>query len=66
MKRIAQENLERVGLDARILNLYPNELSGGMQKRVALARAIAPRPEIIFSTSRPPASIRSAPMSSTT
>jgi phospholipid/cholesterol/gamma-HCH transport system ATP-binding protein len=48
MKRIAQENLERVGLDARILNLYPNELSGGMQKRVALARAIAPRPEIIF------------------
>jgi phospholipid/cholesterol/gamma-HCH transport system ATP-binding protein len=48
MKRIAEENLERVGLDARILNLRPNELSGGMQKRVALARAIAPRPEIIF------------------
>ncbi|MDB5685098.1 MAG: transporter-like protein [Sphingomonas bacterium] len=48
MKRVAQENLERVGLDARILNLRPNELSGGMQKRVALARAIAPRPEIIF------------------
>jgi phospholipid/cholesterol/gamma-HCH transport system ATP-binding protein len=48
MKRIAQENLERVGLDARILNLRPSELSGGMQKRVALARAIAPRPEIIF------------------
>lgn len=48
MRKIAQENLERVGLDARILNLRPNELSGGMQKRVALARAIAPRPEIIF------------------
>jgi phospholipid/cholesterol/gamma-HCH transport system ATP-binding protein len=48
MKRIAQENLERVGLDSRILNLRPGELSGGMQKRVALARAIAPRPEIIF------------------
>ncbi|MDB5689249.1 MAG: transporter-like protein [Sphingomonas bacterium] len=48
MRRIAEENLERVGLDARILNLRPNELSGGMQKRVALARAIAPRPEIIF------------------
>lgn len=48
MKKIAQENLERVGLDATVLNLKPSELSGGMQKRVALARAIAPRPEIIF------------------
>ncbi|UAK23582.1 ABC transporter ATP-binding protein [Sphingomonas nostoxanthinifaciens] len=48
MRAIAEENLERVGLDKRILNLRPNELSGGMQKRVALARAIAPRPEIIF------------------
>lgn len=48
MRHIAEENLERVGLDRRILNLRPNELSGGMQKRVALARAIAPRPEIIF------------------
>ncbi len=45
---IAEENLERVGLDRTILDLKPNELSGGMQKRVALARAIAPRPEIIF------------------
>ena len=48
MKKIAEENLERVGLDATVLNLKPSELSGGMQKRVALARAIAPRPEIIF------------------
>lgn len=48
MRKIAQENLERVGLNASILNLRPSELSGGMQKRVALARAIAPRPEIIF------------------
>lgn len=48
MRAIAEENLERVGLDRRILNLRPSELSGGMQKRVALARAIAPRPEIIF------------------
>jgi phospholipid/cholesterol/gamma-HCH transport system ATP-binding protein len=48
MRRIAHENLERVGLDGTILNLRPSELSGGMQKRVALARAIAPRPEIIF------------------
>ncbi len=48
LRAIAEENLERVGLDKRILNLRPSELSGGMQKRVALARAIAPRPEIIF------------------
>lgn len=48
MRAIAQENLERVGLGAEILDLRPNELSGGMQKRVALARAIAPRPEIVF------------------
>ena len=48
MRAIAEENLERVGLDKRVLNLRPSELSGGMQKRVALARAIAPRPDIIF------------------
>ena len=48
MRRVAEENLERVGLKRDVLNLYPAELSGGMQKRVALARAIAPRPEIIF------------------
>ncbi|QJU59449.1 ATP-binding cassette domain-containing protein [Sphingomonas sp. AP4-R1] len=48
MRKIAEENLERVGLDSKILDLRPSELSGGMQKRVALARAIAPRPEIIF------------------
>ncbi|RVT93658.1 ABC transporter ATP-binding protein [Sphingomonas crocodyli] len=48
MRKIAAENLERVGLSSKILDLRPSELSGGMQKRVALARAIAPRPEIIF------------------
>jgi phospholipid/cholesterol/gamma-HCH transport system ATP-binding protein len=48
MKAIAEETLERVGLDRDILYLHPSELSGGMQKRVALARAIAPRPEIVF------------------
>lgn len=48
MRKIALDNLERVGLGEDVLDLRPNELSGGMQKRVALARAIAPRPEIIF------------------
>lgn len=48
MRRIALDNLERVGLGEDVLDLRPSELSGGMQKRVALARAIAPRPEIIF------------------
>jgi phospholipid/cholesterol/gamma-HCH transport system ATP-binding protein len=48
MRGIALENLERVGLGKDVLDLRPSELSGGMQKRVALARAIAPRPEIIF------------------
>lgn len=48
MRAVALENLERVGLSKDVLDLRPSELSGGMQKRVALARAIAPRPEIIF------------------
>ncbi len=44
----AIDNLARVGLAADVADLRPAELSGGMQKRVALARAIAPRPPIIF------------------
>ena len=47
-KEIAIEKLTQVGLKEDIANLYPSELSGGMQKRVALARAIATDPEIIF------------------
>ena len=42
------EKLRRVGLRAKVADLYPSELSGGMQKRVGLARAIAAEPEIIF------------------
>jgi phospholipid/cholesterol/gamma-HCH transport system ATP-binding protein len=47
-KDIAVENLELVGLNAKVANLYPSELSGGMQKRASLARTIATKPEIIF------------------
>lgn len=45
---IAIEKLRRVGLKPDVADLYPSELSGGMQKRVGLARAIAAEPEIIF------------------
>ncbi|MFM8748187.1 MAG: ABC transporter ATP-binding protein [Aestuariivirga sp.] len=45
---IAMEKLRQVGLGPEVASLYPAELSGGMQKRVGLARAIAADPEIIF------------------
>ena len=44
----AIEKLARVGLGPEVADLFPAELSGGMQKRVGLARAIAADPEIIF------------------
>lgn len=47
-RAIAVEKLRRVGLGPQVADLYPAELSGGMQKRVGLARAIAAEPEIIF------------------
>ena len=48
MRARAVEVLAKVGLEPRVADLRPAELSGGMQKRVALARAIAARPEILF------------------
>ena len=47
-REIAIENLRRVGLKPEVADKFPAELSGGMQKRVSLARAIAAEPEIIF------------------
>jgi phospholipid/cholesterol/gamma-HCH transport system ATP-binding protein len=47
-KEVAIEKLRRVGLTPDVAELNPSELSGGMQKRVGLARAIATEPEIIF------------------
>ena len=47
-REIAIEKLRRVGLSPDVAEKFPAELSGGMQKRVSLARAIAAEPEIIF------------------
>jgi phospholipid/cholesterol/gamma-HCH transport system ATP-binding protein len=48
IEEIALAKLEMVGLDAGVRGKYPSELSGGMIKRVALARALALDPDIVF------------------
>ncbi|MCC5969814.1 MAG: ATP-binding cassette domain-containing protein [Pararhodobacter sp.] len=47
-RALATEKLARVGLGAEVGDLFPAELSGGMQKRVGLARAIAGDPPVLF------------------
>jgi phospholipid/cholesterol/gamma-HCH transport system ATP-binding protein len=47
-REIAFDRLTAVGLEAEVGNMWPAELSGGMRKRVGLARAIATSPDIIF------------------
>jgi phospholipid/cholesterol/gamma-HCH transport system ATP-binding protein len=47
-KALAVEALGRVRLGPQVADLFPSDLSGGMQKRVGLARAVVANPEILF------------------
>ena len=48
LKKLAMERLEEVGLPTNIAEQYPSELSGGMQKRVGIARSIFSEPDILI------------------
>jgi len=47
-KKIAQEMLERIGLDARFMSRRPADMSGGQQQRVAIGRALITNPELVI------------------
>jgi len=48
IQKVAYTYLDLVGLSKNVAKLYPSELSGGMKKRVALARCLAMQPKILF------------------
>ena len=48
IEQIAYTNLEIVGLPKNCANLYPSEISGGMKKRVVVARSLGLEPKILF------------------
>lgn len=48
LRKLAAEKLKLVNLDESVLDLYPSDLSGGMRKRVAIARAIVTNPQLVI------------------